>query len=224
MKIFLIRHGEQEYPYDEQVRKIVSRPDAPLVELGRTQMRELGRKLAEEDITLDSLYTSSLPRAQQSAEILAEGKSIPINVIDGLKEVNPLRAEGKTYEELEKIEGDIYGHPFSENQETLDHLVDRSRAAIEFILADAKKRGYESVGIVGHGDPLCALDWSIRHEGYPSSYAEMKKEFYPQKGEAHEYTIGGPDLRIIGEGRIITTEAAKQTIEGFRNSSRQKTE
>lgn len=34
MKIFLIRHGEQEYPVDAQVRKIVSSPDAPLVELG----------------------------------------------------------------------------------------------------------------------------------------------------------------------------------------------
>lgn len=223
MKIFLIRHGEQEYPVDAQGRKLVSSPDAPLVELGRTQMRGLGRKLAAEGITLDSLYTSPLPRVQQSAEILAEGKSIPINVIDGLKEVNPLRAEGKTYEELEKIGGDIYAHPFSENQETLDHLVDRSRAAIEFILADAKKRGYKSVGIVGHGDPLCALDWSIRHEGYPSSYTEMKKEFYPQKGQAHEYTIDS-DLRIIGEGRIITTEAAKQTFESFRNSSRQEAE
>lgn len=223
MKIFLIRHGEQEYPHDEQGRKLASSSSAPLVELGKIQMRELGRKLADEGQTLDALYTSPLLRAEQSAEILAEGKSIPINEIDGLKEVNPLSAEGKTYEELEEIGGDIYAHPFSENQETLDHLVDRSRVAIEAILVDAKERGYESVGIVGHGDPLCALDWSIRHEGYPSSYAEMKKEFYPQKGEVHEYTIG-PDLRIIGEGRIITTEAAKQTIEGFRNSSRQEAE
>lgn len=223
MKVFLIRHGEQEYPVDAQGRKLVSSPDAPLVELGRTQMRELGRKLAAEGIILDSLYTSPLPRVQQSAEILAEGKSVPIYVIDGLKENFPNSGEGHTYDELEELEGDIYAHPFSENQETLYHLVDRSRTAIEFILADAKKRGYELVGIVGHGDPLCALDWSIKHEDYPLSYAEMKKEFYPQKGQAHEYTIG-PDLRIIGEGRIITTEAAKQTIEGFRNSSRQEAE
>lgn len=224
MKIFLIRHGEQEYPVDAQGKKLVSSPDAPLVELGKIQMRELGRQLLDEGQTLDALYTSPLLRAEQSAKILADELSIPqTHIIDGLKEVFPLSAEGKTYEELEKIGGDIYGHPFNENQETLDHLVDRSRTAIEFILADAKKRGYESVGIVGHGDPLCALDWSIRHEGYPSSYAEMKKEFYPQKGQAHEYTIDS-DLRIIGEGRIITTEAAKQTFESFRNSSRQKAE
>lgn len=218
MKIFLIRHGEQEYPYDEQGRKIVSSPSAPLVELGSRQMRELREKLAAEGITLDALYTSPLLRAQQSSEILAEGQSIPINVIDGLKEVNPLSAEGKTYEELGGRGGDIYAYPFSENQETLDHLVDRSRTAIKLILADAKERGYESVGIVGHGDPLCALDWSLKHAYNPSFYPEMRDSYYPQKGQALEYIINS-DSKLESEGKIYTTEAANQTIEEFRNST-----
>lgn len=217
MKIFLIRHGEQQYPYDEQGRKVVSSLDAPLVELGRVQLRELGKKLAGESIVLDVLYTSPILRVQQSAEILAEGQSIAINIVDGLREVNPLSAEGKTYDELEKIGGDIYAHPFNENQETLDHLVNRSREAIEFILSDAKKRGYESVAIVGHGDPLCALDWTLKHADNPASYADMRDSYYPQKGQAKEYIIDA-NLKLEGKGRIITTEAAKQTIESFRNS------
>lgn len=219
MKIFLIRHGEQEYPHDEQGRKIVSTLDAPLVELGKEQIRELGGKLAEEGQTLDALYTSPILRAQQSSEVLSETLSIPNTfVIDGLKENSPNSAEGKTYEELEAIGGDIYAHPFSPDQETLEHLVKRTKAAIEFILSDAKERGYKSIGIVGHGDPLCALDWSIKHTDLPTSYAEMRDSYYPQKAQAKEYIINS-DLRLEGEGRIITTEAAASTIEGFRNSS-----
>lgn len=180
MTIYLIRHGEQEYPYDEQKRKLVSGPNAPLAELGNTQLRELAKKLAEEGQTLDAIYTSPYLRVQQSAKILAEELSIPeTHTIDGLKDDFPNSAEGKTYDELEERGGDIYVHPFSEEQESLDDLVTRSRITIEVILSNAKERGYSYVGIVGHGDPLCALSWSIKNEDVPLSYDEMKKEYYP---------------------------------------------
>lgn len=224
MKIFLIRHGEQEYPHDEQGRKIVSTLDAPLVELGREQIRELGGRLAEEGQTLDALYTSPILRARQSAEVLANELEIPNTyVVNGLEENSPNSAEGKTYEELEAIGGDIYAHPFSPDQESLDHLVERERAALEFILSDAREKGYNSVAILGHGDPICALDWSLKHTDNPTSYGEMRDSYYPQKAQALEYTLD-PDLKLEGEGRIITTEAAKQTIESFRNSGQTEAE
>ena len=218
MKIFLIRHGEQEYPYDDQVRKLVSSPNAPLVELGRIQHMVLGKKLTEDGQAIDALYTSPYLRARQSAAILANLLSISKTyVIDGLKDDFPNSAEGKPYKEIERIGGDIYAHPFSEEQESLDHLVGRARATGGFILSNAREHRYNSVGIVGHGDPLCALAWSIKHEDTPSSYDEMKNEYYPQKGEACEYTLD-EQFRLVSGGRIITSEAVKQTIEGFRNS------
>lgn len=217
MKIFLIRHGEQLYPYDEQGRKLVSNPDAPLAELGRIQMIQLREKLAQEGQTIDVFYRSPYKRTKQSAEILAEGQSVPIHVVDELKEIFPNSAEGHTYYELEAIGGDIYAHPFSPDQETLDNFINRSREAIKFIFADVREKGYTSLGIVGHGDSICALDWSLKHPNPPASYAEMRDAFYPQKGQAVEYTLD-PNLKLVGEGRIITTEAAKQTIEDFRSS------
>lgn len=214
-----MRHGEQEYPHDEHGRKIVSTLDAPLVELGIIQMRRLGEQLAKEGPALDALYTSPILRARQSAEVLANELEISNTyIVNGLEENSPNSAEGKTYDELEVIGGDIYAHPFSPDQESLDHLVERTRDTIKFILSDAKEHGFSSVGIVGHGDPLCALDWSLKHTELPTSYAEMRDSYYPQKGQALEYTISGDEpFRIKGEGRIITTEAAKQTIEGFRS-------
>lgn len=225
MKIFLIRHGEQEYPYNEQGRKVVSSLDAPLVELGREQIRELGGKLTEEGQTLDALYTSPILRARQSTKVLADELEIPNTyVVNELEENSPNSAEGHTYDELEERGGDIYAHPFSPNQEGLNHLVERTRDAVKFILSDAKQRGFRSVGIVGHGDPLCALDWSLKHADNPTSYPEMRDSYYPQKGQALEYAVSDDEpFRITSEGRIITTEAAAQTIEGFRNPGGQET-
>ncbi len=223
MNIFLIRHGEQLYPYNEQGRKMVSEIDAPLVDLGREQMRQLRAELNRKGIILEAIYRSPLLRAKQSAEELAgEGPiPIPIHEVDELKEGFPNSAEGHTYEELEAIGGDIYAHPFSPNQESLGHLVERSRTALKFILADIQEKGYESVAIVGHGDPLCALDWVIKRADNPVSYAEIRDSYYPQKARAKEYNFNS-DLELEGEQRIITTEAAKQTIEGFRNSPENK--
>lgn len=139
-------------------------------------------------------------------------------MIDGLEETFPNSAEGRTYEDLEEIGGDIYARPFSAEQESLNHLVKRSKTSLEYILEDAKKLGYTSVGILGHGDPLCALDWVLRHpDQQPVSYAEMRDSYYPQKAQALEYQFN-PDLKLEGNGRIITTEAATKTIEGFRNA------
>lgn len=217
MKVLSIRHGEQLYPHNEQGQKIVCGPDAPLVDLGRKQLRELKKTLDKEGLNLDAIYRSALLRAKQSADELLEGYLVPTFVVDELKETFPNSAEGHTYLELEAIGGDIYAHPFSPDQETLEHLAQRSKAAKEFILSDAKKRGYSTIAIVGHGDPLCALDWVIKHEGFPRDYSEMRDSYYPQKAQALEY-IFNPDFKLEGEGKIITTEASRQTIEGFRNS------
>lgn len=223
MKVLSIRHGEQEYPFNEQGKKMISGSDAPLVDLGRQQMRELKKELEREGIILDAIYRSPLLRAEESADELTGEQPIPIHVVDELKEVFPNSAEGHTYDELEfknlhNMGGDIYAHPFSPDQETLEDLVKRSREAIKLILGDAKEHGYNTIAIVGHGDPLCALDWSIKHTDSPTAYAEMRDSYYPQKAQAKEYNFSS-DLKLEGEGRIITTEAAKQTIEEFRDSS-----
>lgn len=223
MKIFLIRHGEQLYPYDKQGRKMVSGLHAPLVELGRKQLKELGASLVQAGEKLDALYTSPILRARQSASELATTLSLTnITVVDGLKETFPNGAEGRTYDEIEKRGGDLFTYPFTQDQESLAHLVERSRQALEFILHDAKQHNFFRVGIIGHGEPLFALDWKLKHQGFPASYAEMEKEFYPQKGIANMYTISDDEpFRAIGERRIITTEAAAQSIEGFRNPNKE---
>lgn len=217
MKVFSIRHGEQLYPY-RNGKKLISASNAPLVELGKQQIRDLKIELDQAGINLDAVYRSPLLRAEQSAQELVGEQSTPIYVVNQLKEGFPDSAFGKTYDDLEEIGGDIYAHPFNSDQELLDDLVNRSREALRFILQDAKECGYTTVAIVGHGDPLCALDWVLKHEGQPRSYAEMEESYYPQKAQAKEYIVGDESLRLEAEGRLITTEASQVTVEGFRNS------
>lgn len=90
MKIFLIRHGEQKYPFSEQGEKMISGVDAPLVDLGKMQMRELRQELNGERVTLDAVYNSPILRAKQSTDELVGESPIPICVVDELKEVFPI--------------------------------------------------------------------------------------------------------------------------------------
>lgn len=219
MKIFLIRHGTQIYPHDEIGRKLVSGTTAPLAEIGKLQITKLGQELRREGSYLDALYTSPVLRAQQTSGILSAELSIPNTyIVDDLKEIFPNSAEGKAYEELRKIRGDVFTHPFGPDQESLDHLIRRTREAIEYILQDAKQRGHSLLGIVSHGDPLSAMDWSINNTRAPEDHDEMQDAFYLQQAEACEYV--DPNLGVKNEGRIIRVEEVDLSEEGFRDSRR----
>ena len=84
--IYLIRHGKPEFP-DER-KYCIGRTDLPLSEEGRTQIRALGETFAGRRI--EKIYTSPLKRCRESAAILQEviDRSIPIEVVDGLAEID----------------------------------------------------------------------------------------------------------------------------------------
>ena len=226
MKIFLIRHGEQLYPDDSQGRKLVSDLDAPLVDLGRKQLHDLGLEFQRQRQSIDALYKSPVLRADDSGKILAETMGIQNSfIINDLREVDPCSAVGITYADLEKIGGDIYAHPYDQTQETLEHIVKRAGDAMHQILADSKNKGFSSIGIVSHGDTLSAFSWNLKHTELPSSYGEMRDSYYPQKAQAAEYLISDTEpFELVAEGRIITTEASQITVEGFRNQAGKKRE
>lgn len=70
-KIYLIRHGEPEFPGGIK-RCIGIHSDYPLSENGRLQAKKLYSDF--ENVPLSKVYTSSLKRAVQTAEILSGGR------------------------------------------------------------------------------------------------------------------------------------------------------
>lgn len=76
-KIFLIRHGETEW---NVAGKSQGWKDIPLNETGKAQAREMAEELSR--LKVHVIYTSSLSRAEETADIIAEKLSIPQKVSD----------------------------------------------------------------------------------------------------------------------------------------------
>ena len=78
-RVFVARHGEAEYETD-----LVCDDGGSLTALGRQQARELGASLSGERIA--RVWTSSLSRAVQTAEIAAGVLGVDVVVREGLRE------------------------------------------------------------------------------------------------------------------------------------------
>ena len=66
MRLYFLRHGEADWPNWD-------RPDdeRPLTERGKKEMRKVAKFLRELDVPLDDIVSSPLPRARQTADIVA---------------------------------------------------------------------------------------------------------------------------------------------------------
>lgn len=73
MRILLLRHGQTQANINGRIQG----PDDPLTDLGREQARLLGPHLAA-TYDIDHLISSSLLRARETAEIVAESVRLPI--------------------------------------------------------------------------------------------------------------------------------------------------
>jgi broad specificity phosphatase PhoE len=84
MKLYLIRHGQQENDLAYNPRK--RRPDPELSSLGREQADLLGRRLSNHHIS--AIYTSDLTRAVQTAEIVNHYLCLTLEQESGLREID----------------------------------------------------------------------------------------------------------------------------------------
>ena len=96
MKILLTRHGQTDW---NVLGKIQGCTDIELNETGIEQAKLEKEKLSNYDI--DVIITSPLKRAKKTAEIINEGRNIPIVESNSIKERCFGNFEGKTKEEFD---------------------------------------------------------------------------------------------------------------------------
>lgn len=77
--ILIVRHGESEW---NVLGKWQGRADTQLTDAGRRQATEAGQRLLELGITMDRIVASSLSRARETAEIIAEHIGLDGVIID----------------------------------------------------------------------------------------------------------------------------------------------
>ena len=83
MRIILVRHGETDANKEGRFQ---GASDAPLNQTGLSQAQALGRRLSSEQIV--AVYSSPQTRAMQTATPIAESRSLPIQAVEGLRELD----------------------------------------------------------------------------------------------------------------------------------------
>lgn len=81
MEIWLTRHGQTRW---NVLKKVQGKADIELNEIGIQQARETAEKL--KNIKIDLIISSPLKRAKQTADIINEGRNIPIVIDDRISE------------------------------------------------------------------------------------------------------------------------------------------
>ena len=127
--LYIMRHGRTDW----NVRhKLQGRTDIPLNDEGRMMAVEAGKQYV--DIHFDVCYSSPLERAKETAEILLEGRNIPLYEDQRIQEISFGSYEGmscvdKTKEEnlaFQKFFQDTGNYIPPEDAESVEHLYERT--------------------------------------------------------------------------------------------------
>ncbi|MBB3039243.1 histidine phosphatase family protein [Hoyosella altamirensis] len=94
VRITFVRHGES-YGNTSQVIN-TSIPGPVLTEVGHQQAKEIAAEVAGRDV--DAVYASVMPRAQQTAQYLADELSQTVQVIPGVEEIQ-FGLDGMTHDQ-----------------------------------------------------------------------------------------------------------------------------
>ncbi|MCE9624838.1 MAG: histidine phosphatase family protein [Deltaproteobacteria bacterium] len=149
LKLLLVRHGETDWNRD---RRIMGRQEIGLNETGRLQALSLKEGLAR--FGVDAVYSSSVCRARETAQILTEDRGIKPKYDDRLVEIHYGDWVGMTFEEVRTLPDYTpyfkrLDTPVAPNGETLYQVRDR---AMEFVRQVQREHADQTVLAVSHAD------------------------------------------------------------------------
>jgi len=156
MILYLVRHGETDWNYEQRVQGI---SDVPINDRGEKQAYQLAESL--QNLNIKVIYSSPLRRAQQTAKIISEALSMEIKTVKDLMELNQGSIEGLTYDELHYKYPELVriwrtdpANAKMPQGEDLKELQTRAWKAIKKI---AKDHNTESVVVVSHNLAIRSL-------------------------------------------------------------------
>jgi len=156
-RLYLIRHGQAHSNVRPFGVVAGMRGDKGLTLLGLTQAEHLrDRLLATGEIKAEVLISSTLPRARQTAEIIAPALGLPINFDDEVQEQSAGDFDGMPWDEIESRIPDSRQEPFKPfgpNGENWGQFVMRVATALNRILHEYEGK---TIVIVCHGGVIDA--------------------------------------------------------------------
>jgi probable phosphoglycerate mutase len=158
-EIILVRHGASADAFPGATFPLIDgRGDPPLSEMGRTQARALGARLAHEEIA--RLFVTPLRRTHETAAPLAEASGLEPAVVENLAEVRLGEWEGGEYRVRVANRDPVIRRVFAEERwdiipgaESPQSLTERVRRGIEEIVVatgpDAAAVAVAHGGVIG---------------------------------------------------------------------------
>jgi broad specificity phosphatase PhoE len=139
VKLLLIRHAESLANAGGELSTVI--PGPALTEAGHRQAEEFARSITSTRI--DGLVVSSMTRSRQTAEPLAELRSMPITELSGLHEIEAGDFEGSTdRDSLRKYSAAVLAWGLGERSVSIPgafdghHFFDRFDGGIAQVVAD----------------------------------------------------------------------------------------
>ena len=159
MEIYFVRHGQTIWNVEKRFQGL---SDSPLTELGITQAKLLGEKL--KDIKFDKFYSTSLKRANDTANYIKGNREQEVEIFDDFVEISMGDIEGIQQEEFKKLYPEQVKNFFF-NQLEYDpssfggesFLEVRERVAKGLDKFIGLNKDYERVLVVSHGATLKTL-------------------------------------------------------------------
>lgn len=187
-KLFLIRHGETQNNLELRYQ---GNSNQGLTEKGILQAKSIAKCLQKEK--LETIYSSALRRAFQTAEIIGEHHNLTPNIHEGLNEIDFGAWEGLTYNEIESRFPGVFekwvsgtdGIEIPEGEARID-FHQRISSAVSSI---TKNHPDGQIAIVTHGGPIKSILCNIL-EVNPTAFWRIKQsntalnivEFYEESG------------------------------------------
>ena len=165
MELFLCRHGQTEH---NNKGKVQGQMESNINEKGKEQAKKLRDRFAEDDIS--KVYSSSMTRAIETAELVSEPHNVEIEKIEELKEVARAEFEGERFEdlieEITKSETEDYLWK-PEGGESLEELKERG---VNFLNSIKEEHEGEKIIAISHGGTISSILLGILEHSAKNSY------------------------------------------------------
>lgn len=155
--LYIMRHGKTDW---NALYKLQGRVDIPLNEEGRVMARSAAQTCR--DIPLDICYVSPLQRARETAELLLQGRNIPIVVDERLIEMSFGECEGLDHI-LRRPDCAVYNlfkdpehYQAVNGAESFEELYARTGEFVEEVIEPGLAQG-QNILIIGHGAMNCSI-------------------------------------------------------------------
>jgi len=152
MKLFLIRHGETPWT---QSRRYQGKTDIPLTPKGIQQAKAIAHALRRDPPS--QLYTSTLQRARDTAQVIAQELRVKVIADPRLNEIDFGKWEGASFDRLPELErsrfrkwreGKLRKAPGGES------LASLSRRVGEILKEILHRHAEETIAVITHGGPI----------------------------------------------------------------------